>query len=165
MNILISSISSTLSRCDATLVRRPCRITITTRRRGKRPTTTNGNHTYTFHNGSSGGLLAQKISGLLNRKLLLFHAVLEHEFVVVTVGPAVPLLVCQTCHSIQQHVQYDREHLQEHPTCHCYRIDSIIVLRYSLSPPIFFTVSFHPPNADRFLLVNHLLYRNSWLYL
>ena len=65
----------------------------------------------------------------------------------------------------KQHVQYDREHLQEHPTCHCYRIDAIIVLGYLLSPPILFIVSFHPPNIGPLLLVNSLLYRNSWLCL
>ena len=58
--------------------------------------------------------------------------------------------------------EYDREHLQEHPTCHCYRIDSIIVLCYLLSPPILFVVSFHPANVGRILFANSLLYRNSW---
>ena len=79
--------------------------------------------------------------------------------------PAVPLLVFQTSHNLQQHVQHDREHLQEHPTCNCYRIDSIIALRYLLSPPTLFIVSFHPAIVGRLLLVNHLLYRNSWLCL
>ena len=83
------------------------------------------------------------------------------EFLVDASAPAVPLLVFQTSHSLQQHVQYDREHLQEHPTFHCYRIDSIGVLRYLLSPPILFTVLFHPANVGRLLFVNHLLYRNS----
>ena len=136
-------------------------ITITTRRRKKKANENQReSHTH-FSQRVQRRLVGAKNFWTFPLGSLVVAA---HEFLEAAPGPTVPWHIGQTSHNVQQHVQYDREHLQEHPTCHCYRIDSFAVLCYLLSPPILFIVSLHPAIVDRLLLVNRLLYRNSWSY-
>ena len=164
MKILISSFYPrsfvATPRCSASLVP----IKITTRRRKKK-----ANKNQRESHAHFLWWVQRRLVGTKNFWTFLSGSVVvvvvAHKFLAVAAGPTVPWHISQTSHNLQQHVQYDREHLQEHPTSRCYRIDSIIVLRYLLSPTILFIVLFHLPIVGPLLLVICLLYRNSWLCL